>query len=159
MDIDKVLERSAAKCQGMGGKLTAKRRDLLSVLLRADHPLSAYELTEHYNRRFDGKLQPMSTYRMLDFLVQMQLVHKLSSVNKYLACAHIACQHQHADQHFVVCHRCGAAKEINIDNQQLATLLSSVTEIGYQLRQPQLELDGVCEKCADVSRETTAALR
>ena len=40
----------------------------------------------------------MSIYRILEFLESQQLVHKLKLTNRYVACVHITCNHEHEDR-------------------------------------------------------------
>lgn len=147
MQFDALLEQAQQKCHAAGGRLTPKRANVLKTLLMANKPLSAYELLELLNRESDTKIQPMSAYRMLDFLVEMQLAHKLNSANKYVACAHIGCHHHHDAQHFVVCENCGTTQEINIDPQLMTQLQQAVADSDFKLLAPQLELSGLCADC------------
>ena len=51
--------------------------------------MSAYELVDYCKETYGVSPPPMSVYRILDFLQQERLVHKLNLANKYIACAHI----------------------------------------------------------------------
>ena len=145
--LDKVLKKAALRCQQQGGKFTEKRERVLAQLVRSDTPLSAYEVADLINKETEQNMPAMSVYRILDFLVSNQLVHKLSSANKYLACSHIACEHQHEVPQFLICRKCQAVKEIGISRKILDELKESVSQAGYRLQNSQLELDCVCENC------------
>ncbi|MFT6248048.1 MAG: Fur family zinc uptake transcriptional regulator [Cognaticolwellia sp.] len=146
--IEKLLLNAEAKCKAVGGRFTDKRRDILEDLIRAKHPLSAYDLVELYNQNSDQKIQPMSVYRILDFFIEMQLVHKLPTLNKYIVCSHLACKHAHKDQYFVVCKSCGDAQEIGMNPTLTKELNESVSSVGFQLIDAQFELLGICNDCA-----------
>lgn len=145
--VTAVLQHAAKKCCRLGLKLTEKRSALLAVLVAADVPLSAYEILEHYNATQDRPMPAMSAYRMLDFLASVPLVHKLASDNKYIACAHIKCSHEHQVPQFLICKVCGRIKELVMQQAMLATLKSHVAALGYQLVSSHIELDCLCQDC------------
>ena len=149
MLVDKLLQQAQKKCQAAGGRFTDKRRDILASLIAAEHPLSAYDLAELYNQNNGQKVQPMSIYRILDFFIEMKLVHKLPTLNKYVVCSHLACNHNHQNQYFVVCKRCGDAQEIAMNSALTQELGESVAAIGFQLIDAQFELMGLCDACAE----------
>lgn len=149
MELEKGLRSAQQKCKQAGAKLTEKRASVLAVLLTAENPLSAYEVVALYNQAHDQPMQPMSAYRILDLFVELELVHKLSSSNKYVACAHLSCKHQHNDQFFLVCKSCGATREMAISESLMEQIKSSAASAGFELLQSQFELSGLCQKCAE----------
>lgn len=145
--LQKVLSKAEAQCIETGGRLTEKRKRILEVLLQSKVPLSAYEVADVYNSSSEASMPAMSVYRILDFLESSQLVHKLDSANKYIACSHIACDHAHQVPQFLMCRKCHAVKEIAIAKSLIEELGEQVSAAGYHLLHPQLELQCVCEKC------------
>lgn len=143
-----VLKKAQDICQKNGGRLTEKRQRVLSSLLDSETPLSAYEVADYLNKKTDQTIPAMSVYRMLDFLVSHQLVHKLSSTNKYMACTHIACEHSHQVPQFLICQKCQKVKEIGIPKMLVEQLRESVLKADYHLVNSQLELDCICSNCA-----------
>lgn len=147
MKVEKLLEQAQQKCQQAGVRFTDKRSQILKTLLVAKQPLSAYELLDLYNKQAEQSMQAMSAYRILDLFVELNLIHKLTSSNKYIACAHLACQHAHHDQYFVVCNHCGETREVDIPQPLLAQLEKSVADAGFYLQRTQFELDCLCNGC------------
>lgn len=147
--LQKVLAKAEAQCAEAGGRLTDKRKRILAVLLQSKVPLSAYEVAEIYNRSEQANMPAMSVYRILDFLESSQLVHKLDSANKYVACSHIACDHEHQVPQFLMCRKCHAVKEIAIAKSLIDELGQHVESAGFHLLHPQLELQCVCNKCRE----------
>ena len=145
--IDKTLESAEAMCRDTGVRLTVKRKRALAILLEAQSPISAYELVDLYNERFNESLTAMSAYRMLNFLVDEMLAHRLNSVNKYTACEHINCNHAHDLPQFLICDNCHSVSEANIQQEILDNLKSDVLNSGFSMENQQLELHGVCVKC------------
>lgn len=146
--LKQALGAAERACSASGARLTEKRRNILTILLRSRTPLSAYEIAEQYNRDYGESIPAMSVYRMLDFLAEGNLAHKLNSENKYLACTHIACDHSHETPQFLICNRCNKVREIGIGPEVIAVLRDTVEGSGYRLLTSQLELDCLCEECA-----------
>lgn len=146
--LKQTLGAAEQSCRASGVRLTEKRKNVLTILLRSKTPLSAYEIADHYSRVHDEPIPAMSVYRMLDFLVEENLAHKLNSENKYLACGHIACEHSHETPQFLICNRCHKVREIGIKPEVIAALRDTVEGAGYRLQTSQLELDCLCDDCS-----------
>ena len=144
---DKILLKAKQNCSEQGVKLTTKRENVLLSIIKAGEAVSAYELAEIYREEYGQSIPAMSVYRILDFLVELSLVHKLSSANKYIACSHISCSHTHQLPQFLICENCHAVTEIGINNAVIDELKSSVEKTGFTLTTQQLELQGLCGKC------------
>ncbi len=147
LKLEKILLTATEICAQAGTRLTDKRKQVLAHLLQAKLPQSAYELTETYNAQTHHTMPAMSVYRILDFLETMDLVHKLASANKYVACSHINCCDSHTLQQFVICNQCHTVKEILIPQDVIDQLKQQVSKAKYQLTNAPLELNCICEKC------------
>lgn len=147
-DVSHILAHAEDSCDAHGVRLTAKRKQVLSCLLESEKALSAYELIAKMRERFDESVQPTTMYRILDFLESEELAHKLYVANKYVACAHISCDHRHEVPQFLICSACDKVAEIGVDKQLMNTLDSSVQASGYTLTSPRLELHCLCSECA-----------
>jgi len=145
--IETILDKAKHHCEEQGVKLTAKRENVLVSIIKAGEAVSAYELAELYREEFNQAIPAMSVYRILDFLVELSLVHKLTSANKYIACSHISCSHSHALPQFLICENCQVVTEIGIKNAVIEELKASVEKTGFTLTTQQLELKGLCSKC------------
>jgi Fur family zinc uptake transcriptional regulator len=147
VDIDQILKKSQEVCALTGAKLTNKRKNVLTVLLSSSTPLSAYDIVEKYRTQFNEVLPVMSVYRMLDFLIQEKLVHKLETAGQYMICAHITCDHPHEMPQFLICDHCHTVKEIGIKEPIMLELERSIQSTGFTMDKKQLELHGFCEHC------------
>jgi Fur family zinc uptake transcriptional regulator len=145
--LNSIMDKAQHICAHSGGRLTEKRKRILELLLISSTPLSAYEVADAYNKTAEASMPPMSVYRILDFLESEQLVHKLSSANKYVACSHIACSHAHEIPQFLMCGKCQSVKEIAISKSIIDELDQQVTGAGYKLMNSQLELQCLCDNC------------
>lgn len=142
-----IMGKAQDICAHSGSRLTEKRQRILELLLVSSIPLSAYEVADTYNKNLQSSMPVMSVYRILDFLESEQLVHKLSSENKYVACSHIACSHAHEIPQFLICGKCQKVKEIAIAKRIIEELDQQVAGAGYKLVNSQLELQCLCDNC------------
>lgn len=145
--LNTIIGKAQDMCSHTGGRLTEKRKRILELLLLSEIPLSAYEVADAYNKSADASMPAMSVYRILEFLESEQLVHKLCSANKYVACAHIACSHDHEIPQFLICGKCQSVKEISVAKRIIDELAQQVEEADYTLVNSQLELECLCADC------------
>lgn len=145
--VKSIINHAEQHCKSNGSRLTEKRKNVLEGLLRSKKALSAYELADYCAKKFDQSLPAMSVYRILDFLQQEQLVHKLNLANKYVACSHIACNHAHAVPQFLICSECQKVEEISINKSMIDELQKNVENAGFHLSSPQLEMNCICDSC------------
>jgi Fur family zinc uptake transcriptional regulator len=127
--------------------LMNKRQLILSSLKKSGKALSAYELIDFCKAEFNYALHPMTVYRALDFFQGKQLVHKLNSINKYLACDHNANGHEHDTIQFLICKSCDKIDEVNIQKSTLDDLHNNVLHAGFHFVISQLEMACICKSC------------
>lgn len=150
-NIDNIIEHAEQHCKDHGSRLTDKRKQVLAGLVQSDKALSAYELMDACKENYGEAIPAMSVYRILAFLEGEKLVHKLKLANKYVACAHISCDHTHGVPQFLICGNCSQVKEISISQSTILEIDTTVRDAGYQLVSPQLELNCLCEGCTTSS--------
>ena len=145
--VQAILNHAENNCKAHGVKLTNKRKQVLSCLLKSNKALSAYEIADYCKAEFGETIPAMSVYRILEFLQDEHLVHKLNLANKYVACSHITCDHDHAVPQFLICGQCQRVKEISISKSTIKKLQNNVEDAGFHLVSPQLEMNCLCENC------------
>ena len=141
------IESAEQKCHQRGKKLTRRRREVLTMLLQADRAVSAYELVDLCNESSNEPMPPMSVYRILEFLQAEQFVHKLETANKYIACKHIACEHEHKQPQFLICNDCHKVQELDTSSEALSSVEAAASMLNFKLLNPQLEVSGSCGLC------------
>ena len=123
--------------------LTRNQALVLGALSQSDGPLSAYTILDQL--REDGFRAPLQVYRALEKLVEIGLVHRLESLNAFVACRHPGCD-GHETIAFMICERCGKVDEIT--DATLAKRLGDLAaKADFSLRKSTIELRGVCEPC------------
>lgn len=142
-----VLARAQKRCAETGTKLTTKRTQVFEGLLKSQKALSAYELTDYCREELGFELLPMSVYRILDFLEENGLIHRLNTTKKYIACSHIACEHPHEAPQFLICKSCSKVEEVSIPKPAVAMVEKATQTAGFRLASNQLEIECYCTDC------------
>ncbi|WP_061933870.1 Fur family transcriptional regulator [Aureimonas sp. AU22] len=124
--------------------LTRNQKLVFDALERADGPLSAYSILDAL--RGEGLRAPPQVYRALEKLLETGLVHRLESLNAFVACAHPhACAH--ALTAFAICEKCGTVAEF-ADEVVEARLDAWAGGTGFVPRRTTVEIKGLCAACA-----------
>jgi len=147
-NVKTIIEHAEKHCKSHGSRLTAKRKLVLSALVQSKKALSAYDVIDICKQEFKETIPAMSVYRILEFLETEKLAHKLKLANKFVACSHIVCEHEHNIPQFLICGECDLVEEISIKKATLLELKNHVEEAGFQLASPQLEMSCICNSCA-----------
>ena len=127
--------------------LTKNQTLVLEALTKAETPLSAYTILDKL--RDHGFRAPLQVYRALDKLVETGTVHRLESINAFVACSHVhdscAC-HGHGLTGFAICETCGQVDEFHdhaIDDR-LSTWSQSKA---FKPAKTTIEIRGICQAC------------
>lgn len=124
--------------------LTKNQSLVMGALSEATGPLSAYTILDRL--RDDGLRAPLQVYRALDKLVEIGLVHRLESLNAFVACRHPGCD-SHESTAFMICDDCGCV--IEITDKALARRLRTLAgDAHFALKKSTIELRGFCGDCA-----------
>lgn len=142
-----ILDKAQAICRNEGVRLTEKRQRVLQVVVETSEPLSAYQIADAYREKHGESLSVMSIYRMLNFLKENDLVHRLETTNQYLSCSHITCDHKHEVPQFLICDDCHGVDEVGIRKEIFAELSDNIKGTGFLLARQQFEFHGTCDHC------------
>ncbi len=152
-----TLQQAETLCSQQGGRLTYKRKRILDLMLHTDRPLSAYQISDLYSEQHNSRLSIMSVYRMLNFLKEVNLVHRLETTNQYIACSHIDTSHRHETNHltpqFLICDQCKRVDETGLREDILQQLNHDLERSGFTMQQKQLEIHGTCSKCSEKTKK------
>jgi len=125
--------------------LTKNQSLVFGALSRAEGPLSAYTILDQL--RDDGFRAPLQVYRALDKLVETGMVHRLESLNAFVACSHPGCD-SHQTIAFAICETCGKVTEIS-DEALENRLRQLAREDGFTVKRAVVELRGLCAACSE----------
>lgn len=136
------LARAEARCAELRQRLTPVRARVLSLLLAAHRPLRAYDLLSTLAAEGLGA-QPPVVYRALDFLMGCGLVHKVQSLNAFVACDHPG---HERDSALLICTGCAQVAEL-IDAVALAGVIQAASANGFKPQTMTIEIAGLCPHC------------
>ena len=146
-NIDSIIQQAEQSCKAHGARLTVKRKQVLAGLIQSNKALSAYELVDFIKEHYGENISAVSVYRILEFLENQRLAHKLNLANKYVACTHIRCDHAQSVPQFLICGKCSKVKEVSVKPSTIAELHANAQKAGFELISPQLEMNGLCDDC------------
>ena len=128
-------------------ELTKKQSLVMNLLSEAKGPLSAYKIL--YDLRDHGFRGPTQVYRVLEKLLAVGMVHRIESINAFVACQHEKCDEKNSEINlFTICKICGNVQELLSNG--LKNLVKSLSkDNNFLLKNSVLELNGVCAKCKD----------
>jgi Fur family transcriptional regulator, zinc uptake regulator len=126
-----------------GVGLTDTRRKVFELVIKAGQPVGAYRLLEAMQDK-GTRVMPPTVYRALNFLQGKGLVHRIESLNAFVACT----QHEHEHEgQFLICSDCGKSEELA--DESVSEMLREKAEAhGFTLTQQTIELRGLCKDCA-----------
>lgn len=140
--VEDALAVAESLCISRGRRFTPIRRKVLELLLNHERSLKAYELLDEI-RAIHPNATPPTVYRALDFLLEEGLVHRVDTLNSFMACGDAGGAPHNL---LVVCTGCGAVAEIQDDivRNRLADRIKSA---GFQLGGDEIEVKGLCAAC------------
>lgn len=124
--------------------LTRNQNLVLKALTEARSPLSAYTILDRL--RGDGFRAPLQVYRALEKLIEIGIVHRLESMNSFVACSQAQCE-SHGQTAFTICQNCGEVTEL-ADDELDSHLKAMAARSGFDVRHSTIELRGFCRDCA-----------
>ena len=123
--------------------LTRNQALVFETLEDAETPLTAYNILDQLNGQ--GLRAPLQVYRALDKLLDLGMVHRLESLNAFVACRHPGCD-SHTAVAFTICEKCGKVSEIT-DAALVSSLKSLTVGAGFVPRKTTVEIRGLCSQC------------
>lgn len=138
----KLLSRAIDICKANNVRFTPVRQQVFTLM--ADHKgaISAYELLEKL-QVFDSKAKPPTIYRALDFLLENHFIHRIESLNAYLMCCHLGCEHP---MQLLICEKCKQVIELSdpVIDEAFST---KAAQFDFKITNKVLEAHGICNNC------------
>lgn len=141
-----AIETAKQHCENSGLRLTPLRQRVLELVWQNHKPVKAYDILDEL-KRVHASSAPPTVYRVLDFLQEEGLVHKLESLNAYVGCG---APDQNHNSQFLMCRSCGVAAEM--DDVDIRNLIADkVAGIGFKIDKEIIEIKGICSQCSSES--------
>ena len=142
--IKHALATAERICRERGVRLTETRRRVLELILEAGQPIGAYGLLG----QLAGQPMPTTVYRAIEFLLAQKFIHRIESLNAFVAC--LDSDHPHESQ-FVICSDCGSTEELH-DEAIVASIRRHGRSLGFKIDSQVVEVRGVCAACQGAMR-------
>jgi Fur family zinc uptake transcriptional regulator len=128
--------------QSMGKRGEEIQTAVLAILRTSDCPHSAYDLLESLKDIYP-KIAPPTVYRALATLGERGQIHRLESLNAYVACQSEA---HHQASVLSICEDCGAVAE-NFEPDIFSRLSAALRKSGFSAQRHIIEVNGICASC------------
>ena len=122
-------------------KLTPLRLKVFELLLKDHRPLGAYQILNILSK--DGlNFTPPVIYRVLDFLIDQGVVHKIKNLNAFIACSHPGNTHSPT---FMICRKCEKVAEIDVNESGIKLDKNLFSD--FKIEESIIEVIGICKSC------------
>jgi Fur family zinc uptake transcriptional regulator len=149
---DAALSAAEQVCARRGVRLTALRRRVLEQILKAGGVVKAYDLI-HDLSSSDRNIKPPTVYRSLSFLLEQGFIHRIESLNGFVACNHPGEMH---DTLLMICDACGSIQELH-PTEISDALDHAAIQQGFAVEEKIVELHGRCRSCVAQQRPAPPA--
>lgn len=145
-DHDTCVAEAVAAAEALAAASTVRltRRRVLELVCESHRPVGAYDLLSRLGGERKTKAAPPTVYRALDFLMEQGLIHRINSLNAYVACFG---PHRPHDACLLICERCRTVDESEAESVRRA-IDKRADEAGFRVRQRTVEITGLCRACA-----------
>lgn len=126
----------------MARSLRRNHQHIYEALRAAGRPMSAYQVLDSV--REHGISTAPTVYRALDYLVGKGQVHRLETMNAYVACSDPG--HVHDVPVFAICTTCRGTEELT-GVGVLKVLERQAEEAGFAIDRATVEIEGRCATC------------
>lgn len=134
-------------------EVSPKTRKVFDFIESSKSPLGAYDLLNDQSLRAIGFKAPTQIYRALKQLLELQLIHRVESLNAFVACC---TEHEKGPSILAICDSCGQVQDIPAEDIA-AQVTKEVVKKFPGLKELNIELKGVCEECTPESPEVRTA--
>jgi len=138
-----LLNAYDAYCKEARLRASEPRRYVLEIIASANKPATAYEILDELGKKLKSP-KPPTVYRALDSLSEHGFIHRIESLNAYIACEE---GHRHKGSQFMICDSCGQVEEIHLCSAP-ETLQKQASNKHFSVQYWNVELHGQCGQCA-----------
>jgi Fur family zinc uptake transcriptional regulator len=145
--IAKALATAEKVCARQNKQLTPIRRRVLELIWNRHAPIRAYDILGGL-KKSDGALAPPTVYRVLEFLLEAGLIHRIDALNAFIGCE--SPSDGHACQ-ILVCSSCKRVQELD-DPAIIEVLSQKAKAAGFTAAAQSVEIKGLCASCSKRKR-------
>ena len=138
-----ILKSYQTYCEEQSLRASKPREEVLRIIASADKPMTAYEILDELGKVIKSP-KPPTVYRALESLSQHGFIHRIESLNSYIACDE---NHRHEGSQFMICDSCGHVDEIHLCSIP-ESLQKQAASKNFKTAYWNVELHGKCKTCA-----------
>ncbi len=128
--------------------LTPLRTEVMNTFIKKGSSLKANEVINYVNTK-RSNTKPIVIYRVLNFLVEKKVLHKIQSQNIFILCTDNVCSQNSGNKIFLSCKNCKQIKEIG-DKVFLEKIKNLCSSNNFTLKDSTIELNGYCNNCMNL---------
>ncbi len=95
--VNAALTQARERCTRSRARLTPIREAVLTLIWDSHKPMGAYQIVEQLPPLLDKNVQAPSVYRAIDFLLELGLIHRITSLNAFIGCPFPGSEHSDLD--------------------------------------------------------------
>ena len=127
-------------------RVTHNQELVLDVLRTEGRAMTAYQILDDLSDH--GLKAPVQVYRALESLLEREEVHRIESLNAFVACSH---RDHRALGGFAICDDCRRIWEFTLPEG--AEITAVADSKGFETHEVMVELHGSCAECKRVEGE------
>jgi len=140
--ISSGISKLENHCKNFNLQLTPIRKYVYEILLKNHKAVGAYQILDILSKS-DFSSKPPVAYRALDFLIKEGFVHKIESLNAFVACSHAGEKHSPT---FLICKNCWEIVEARAASAT-KDVINTAKKVNFKIEKSILESTGLCPNC------------
>ncbi len=124
--------------------LTSLRQEILVILALSNKPMGAYDILNQLKKKRPNA-QPPTVYRVLNFFLEVKLIHRIEAQNAYVCCSHASGQASHKAI-LLLCQTCGKGFEFE-DKAIFESIAKFSKKNSIALDDTLIQMNGICQNC------------
>lgn len=139
------MQTSIAESQirSTGARVTRQRVMVLDFLLTQDKSLTHHEIQAHLAREAQAELDPVTLYRVLEWLTEHELIHRIPGADQVWRFSAGAGHHAHEHAHF----QCTKCEQVTCFTNVALPRKIKLPE-GFHTQEIDFLIKGTCPKCS-----------
>ncbi len=139
-----LIEKKAEEfCVKNGHRITEPRFAVLKIIASSKKPIKAYEILSQLSKILKNP-KPPTAYRAIEFWQKHNFVHRIESLNAYMACSQ---GHFHRGSQFLICDDCGKVVE-SVFSELPNSLKKNLLNSTFKPLRWNFEINGRCNQCS-----------
>ncbi len=125
--------------------VTPLRKDIIDILSKSSKPLGAYDILKKLRKKRPNA-EPPTVYRVLDFLIETKVIHRIETKNTYIFCSHLSHDEPLHQALLLSCKKCQNSYELE-DKKIFDAIQQFSKKNRIKIDDTLIEMNGVCRKC------------